>query len=266
MEVLQSEEFTCPCLIFPKTLHNFIVICTLLLTCCYYYYYYYYQSSIQGWDSLLCGTFQYYYYYYYQSSIQGWDSLLCGTFQNTGHSLQFTPLSSKPLLATPHGIFSFKQFHFHWGTKSNQGSEHCVNGDSYEAEIHFVHMKTSDSQDESNSLAVIGAFCQADTECIDLECWEKILVPQEAGQVMEVKDIKICSYIPSDLDYYYYKGSLTTPPCSENVLWYVIKQPLKVPEEFLVKMRQMKDAAGRRLTFNHRQCMPLHDRLVQTPK
>ena len=169
------------------------------------------------------------------------------------------------MLATPHGIFSFKQFHFHWGTKSNQGSEHCVNGESYAAEIHFVHMKKSGS-DESNSLAVIGAFCQADSECNDIECWGEILVPQEAGQVIEVKDIQICSYIPSDLDYYYYKGSLTTPPCSENVLWYVIKQPLKVPEEFLLKMRQMKDAAGRTLTFNHRQCMPLHDRLVQTPK
>ena len=165
-------------------------------------------------------------------------------------------------LSTPHGTFSFKQFHFHWGTNSDQGSEHCVNGNSYAAEIHFVHTNASGAQDEN---AVIGAFCQVDSECRD-KCWEKIQIPKENGKVIEVTDINICSYIPSDLDYYHYKGSLTTPPCSENVLWYVIKQPLKVPEEFLMRMRQMKEPAGRMLTFNHRLCKPLYGRSVETPK
>lgn len=140
-----------------------------------------------------------------------------------------------------------------------------MNGNSYAAEIHFVHMKTSGSQDDNDSLAVVGVFCQADNEC-DKKVWGKIEVPYKTGQVAKVKDITISSYIPSELDYYHYKGSLTTPPCSEKVLWYVIKQPLKVPEEFLVRMRKMQDVSGRMLTYNHRQCMPLYDRLVETHK
>lgn len=82
---------------------------------------------------------------------------------------------------------------------------------------------------------------------------------------MCVNRVDISKYLPKNLDYYHYKGSLTTPPCSETVLWYVIKQPLEVPEDFLEKLRQIKDVTGQKITRNYRQCMPLNDRLVETP-
>lgn len=196
---------------------------------------------------------------------QGWESSYQGVFEHTGHSIQFTPsANSTPSLRTPHGTYAFKQFHFHWGPTSSQGSEHCIDGKSYAAEIHFVHANTNGCEDADDYLAVLGVLCHADTgyssEGTD---WEKIKIPQEPGQNIAADNIELLKYLPAELDYYYYKGSLTTPPCSEKVLWYVFRNSLKVPEDFLVKLRQMKDFTGHSMTHTYRQCMPLNDRLIE---
>ena len=39
--------------------------------------------------------------------------------------------------------FSFNQLHFHWGSKINQGSEHCIDGKFSPMEIHLVHFNTN---------------------------------------------------------------------------------------------------------------------------
>lgn len=200
-------------------------------------------------------------------STQDWDAVQSGAFKNTGHSLQFTPDTSHiPNLTTPHGTYSFEQFHFHWGPNSHTGSEHCIDGGSYSTEIHFVHSKTSAPKDAGDSLAVLAVLCHADSGCQSRGTpWERLEIPQETGQSIKCEGIDISKFLPTTLDYYYYKGSLTTPPCSETVLWYVLKQPIKVPEDFLEKLRQMKDELGQCLIHTYRQCMPLHGRAVETP-
>ena len=113
---------------------------------------------------------------------------------------------------------------------------------------------------------VLGVLCDADHSYnIRGTPWEKLEVPQEAEQTIDADSIDIAKFLPSQLDYYHYEGSLTTPPCSEIVMWYLVKQPLKIPEEFLEKLRGIKDESGKSLVHNHRQCMPLHDRSVMTP-
>ena len=199
------------------------------------------------------------------SLTQGWQSPCGGVFENTGHSIQFTPsTNSTPTLGTPHGTFAFKQFHFHWGLTSSQGSEHCIDGNSYAAEIHFVHANTNNCEDADDYLAVLGVLCQADSGySSEGTPWEKIKIPQEPGESIVADDIELLKYLPAELDYYYYKGSLTTPPCSEKVLWYMFGNPLKVPEDFLIKLRQIKGFGGYSLTHTYRQCMPLNDRCIE---
>ena len=62
---------------------------------------------------------------------QGYSREANGTFINNGHSGQFTlddpgeqTLSGGPLNATN----ALMQFHFHWGSTNNQGSEHTIDG------------------------------------------------------------------------------------------------------------------------------------------
>ena len=36
--------------------------------------------------------------------------------------------------------------------------------------------------------------------------------------------------LPKDRAYYTFQGSLTTPPCSEDVTWFVLKSPMKIAD------------------------------------
>ena len=61
--------------------------------------------------------------------------------------------------------------------------------------------------------------------------------------------------LPSDRGYYTFTGSLTTPPCSEDVTWFVLKQPVEIskPEE---------SAFAKRYAHNARPVQPLNGRSV----
>ena len=63
--------------------------------------------------------------------------------------------------------------------------------------------------------------------------WEKL--PAKEGERVELEENKINfkSLLPSALDYYQYEGTLTTPPCSEGVKYYVLKTPLTVSKDQL---------------------------------
>jgi len=75
------------------------------------------------------------------------------------------------------------------------------------------------------------------------------------------------SDLPSNRDFYYYEGSLTTPPCSEVVQWFVLKQPIQIPASYISTLRKVEeDEHGTLLTHNVRDEQPLNGRIVmQTP-
>jgi len=92
------------------------------------------------------------------------------------------------------------------------------------------------------------------------------MVPQGYHQVCQVDHVVFSDFLPPDLDYYHYEGSLTTPPCSEIVMWYLFKQPIKIPTEFLSLLRQIEDEKNQPLLHNHRHPKLNHGYLVQTPE
>jgi len=130
---------------------------------------------------------------------------------NNGHTIQVNYQPGSLLKINNHS-YELKQFHFH------SPSENHINGQSYPLEAHFVHA------DKKGNLAVVAVMFEESKENKTLrEIWA--LMPEKTGKKnSQIPKILIDGILPSNKEYYRFNGSLTTPPCSEGVLWLVLKQ------------------------------------------
>ncbi|MFC5578385.1 carbonic anhydrase [Lysobacter niabensis] len=133
---------------------------------------------------------------------------------NNGHTIQvqYKPGSRITLDGTD---FELKQLHFH------VPSENTIEGKSFPMEAHLVHA------DAQGHLAVVAVMFEEGRESAWLDkVWPR--VPKQAdGETELATPLAATDLLPADRDYYRYSGSLTTPPCSEDVRWLVLKQPVK---------------------------------------
>ncbi|PKP31140.1 MAG: carbonic anhydrase [Bacteroidetes bacterium HGW-Bacteroidetes-17] len=160
---------------------------------------------------------------------------------NNGHTVQFNTSGDNTLLLG-NKEYELKQFHFH------AMSEHTVDGYHYPIEVHFVH-RHSDTD-----YAVLGIMYEEGEENPLLTDYLNNF-PESKGEFTSDKTIDLSKLYPADLGYYYYSGSLTTPPCSEIVSWYVLKTPLQASKTQIDKFSKI-------LNNNYRPVMPLNDRKV----
>jgi len=85
----------------------------------------------------------------------------------------------------------------------------------------------------------------------------EIFLPLEVGEFKEIhREVDLSSIYSGDEDFYSYMGSLTTPPCTENVNWIIFKRPVILSVEEVIKL---KDAMP---LNNYRGEQPLNDRFV----
>lgn len=131
---------------------------------------------------------------------------------NNGHTVQvdYAPGSS---LTVGSRVFELKQFHFH------SPSENTINGKQFPLEGHLVHA------DKDGNLSVVAVmFREGAANPLLMKLWEKM--PSKAGDKNALSTgLSVSQILPAERDYYRFDGSLTTPPCSEGVLWLVIKKP-----------------------------------------
>lgn len=190
--------------------------------------------------------------------LRNWGNPMSGCWVNNGHTLSFKPHAGqhKPYLDTfvKRG-YQFQQFHFHWGKGYRSGgSEHRINGRSFSGEMHFVFSHPRTRITHRAHYTVVAVLLKADFyERYMPAKWKKLNFSPRYGTGLLVNGVILSDYLPADRDYYYYQGSLTTPPCSETVQWFVLKRPVYVNDDFIRTLKNTKkDKYGRKLTFNTR--------------
>ena len=157
---------------------------------------------------------------------------------DNGHSIKVTPKVGGSIQLGGE-TFRLVQFHFHGK------SEHTIDGKRYELVAHFVHQNPKTKQ-----LAVVAVFFKAGKNNPVLD---NIL-----GNIGEEIRIDPQDLMPADTrQYYHYIGSLTTPPCTENVQWYLLKTPAEASKEQIAAFRKY-------YVDNERPVQELYDRTVES--
>jgi carbonic anhydrase len=118
--------------------------------------------------------------------------------------------------------YELQQFHFH------KPSEEKINGKAYDMDVHLVH------QSKNGKLAVVAVLMEGGKEQSLLRTlWTHL--PLEQNKPVTRPEVKIdpAQLLPAKRNYFTFMGSLTTPPCTEDVLWLVLKTPMPVSKEQL---------------------------------
>ena len=138
---------------------------------------------------------------------------------NNGHTVQLTYDAGSTLGRTGStATAKLAQFHFH------APSEHTVDGVSYPMEVHFVHVDAA-----GKPLVVVGVFIKAGKENAALAKAFQSLPAREGEKRTPAGDsVDGHALLPADKTYFTYAGSLTTPPCTEGITWYVLKNPIEM--------------------------------------
>lgn len=165
------------------------------------------------------------------------------TVLNNGHTVQFN-LDNGSTLSAEGKTYNLLQVHFH------TPSEHVAKGKPFNAEAHFVHRA------DDGTLAVVGVLIREGTANPTLASLFRHLPKEEAeAETFPGTTIDPNGLIPRRTELFHYTGSLTTPPCSEGVNWYVFATPATA------SAKQIATLAGV-LGANARPAQPLNDRAV----
>ncbi len=162
---------------------------------------------------------------------------------DNGHTVQVAVGDSSISLTGK--TYELVQFHFH------RPSEEKVNGQRFDMVAHLVH------KSDEGQLAVVAVLLERGNENPFIQTlWNNL--PLEKNVDVSPPDLAIdpATLLPASRSYYTYMGSLTTPPCSEGVLWLVMKQPVQVSADQI-------NIFGRLYRNNARPIQPSGGRLIK---
>lgn len=159
---------------------------------------------------------------------------------DNGHTVQVN-LAAGNSIEVMGRRYELVQFHFH------RPSEERVNGKQFEMVVHLVH------KDLDGRLAVVAVLLdRGAAQGAVQSVWNNL--PLEKGEEVPARTLlNVNELLPPERRYFTYMGSLTTPPCSEGVLWMVMKQPVPISAEqigifarlYPMNARPIQSASGR---------------------
>lgn len=165
-----------------------------------------------------------------------------GAFEviDNGHTVQVDVAPGSTLEVTGRR-YELQQFHFH------RPSEERIDGRQFDMSVHFVH-KGPDGR-----LAVLAVLLERGSpQPVLQQVWNNLPLEKNAP-VPGIGELDPAGLLPQDQRYFTYMGSLTTPPCSEGVLWMVMQKPVPASTQqvdifsrlYPLNARPLQQAAGR---------------------
>jgi carbonic anhydrase len=165
---------------------------------------------------------------------------------NNGHTIQVNvpnggniSIDGKP--------YQLLQFHFH------TPSEEKIDGKAYPLVAHMVH------KNAEGKLAVVAVLFKQGAENRSLKPVFAAMPAAEGEKAALGNGFDPAALLPASRGYYAFTGSLTTPPCSEEVTWRVLKTPVEVSSSQLAAFRKL-------YPMNARPVQPLNDRSVEASR
>ena len=163
---------------------------------------------------------------------------------NNGHTIQFDFEPGDSILFHDE-TYALKQIHFH------EPAEHTINGVRYPIEIHLVHTN------KNGDVAVLGILGEEGPDSQPFAFLESFLPVQEGETRILDQAFNLNELIPeSQSPFYHYHGSLTTPPCTEEVNWIVFCEPVILSVQQVILLKELMPLN------NYRNEQPLYGREV----
>ncbi|WCJ34305.1 alpha carbonic anhydrase 1 [Euphorbia peplus] len=152
-------------------------------------------------------------------------------------------------------LYIMKLMHWH------SPSEHRINGVQYPLELHIVH----EAADHSRAVvAILYKFGPPDPFIASLNpklAKMHTMVRKNGGSPQVSLGMLNTKFLGNITGHYYrYLGSLTTPPCTEPVIWTVLSKLRSVSKEQVAAIRSPLTSHFR---HNCRPVQPLHGRTVK---
>ena len=169
------------------------------------------------------------------------------TIENNGHTIE-VKVNPGSYIVSGGVRYELVQFHFH------HPGEEAVKGKLSDMDVHLVH-KSADGK-----LAVIAVRLNEDMSlpnAVIAALWQHL--PATVGAHEKITEmVNPGGLLPADRGYWTYSGSLTTPPCTEGVRWFVFEQELGISRDQLrtfgalykMNSRPLQDTHGRRIEAN----------------
>jgi len=167
---------------------------------------------------------------------------------DNGHTVQinYAPGSS---ISVGGQRYELAQFHFH------EPSEERIDGKGYAMVAHFVH------KNPEGKLAVVAVLMKkggAPNPFVKT-LWSHLPKEKEKEETVAGVSVDPTTFLPKDHAYYTFSGSLTTPPCSEGVTWFVLKTPVGISDAQAARF-------GKLYSHNARPVQARNDRAIQVSK
>jgi carbonic anhydrase len=170
--------------------------------------------------------------------------------QNLGHTVQleFEPGST---VNVDDKTFEFKQIHFH------TPAEHLIDGITYPMEMHVVNTLAGQADEDTTEYLVISFLFKMGRKNKFIDEFIH-LIPGDKDESEEVSTgtVNFKNLLAYNLDsepkkvprtYFFYKGSLTTPPYTESVNWFVMKTIIDASPEQIQQINKIQGDNARRI-------------------